>query len=67
MTKTNHTCDWFVYQIAEGKEERGQPGPQPAGTNIKVLKWDDELAKVATVSKHWTTEYKLTIVAQLTF
>ncbi|XP_068225828.1 venom allergen 5-like [Palaemon carinicauda] len=33
--------------VAQGNETRGAPGPQPAGANIRELKWNDELAKVA--------------------
>ncbi|XP_064091708.1 uncharacterized protein LOC135205271 [Macrobrachium nipponense] len=33
--------------IAKGLETRGDPGPQPAGANIRELVWNDELAKVA--------------------
>ncbi|CAL4089508.1 unnamed protein product [Meganyctiphanes norvegica] len=30
-----------------GQEIRGDPGPQPAGSNIREMVWNDELANVA--------------------
>ncbi|XP_044019292.1 venom allergen 5-like [Aphidius gifuensis] len=36
----------FRKTVANGKEPRGSPGPQPAGI-IKDLKWDKELANIA--------------------
>ncbi|KAL7299644.1 hypothetical protein TKK_0007406 [Trichogramma kaykai] len=33
--------------VARGLESRGEPGPQPAATNMKLLKWDDKLARTA--------------------
>ncbi|XP_066581946.1 uncharacterized protein [Prorops nasuta] len=33
--------------VANGKEKRGAPGPQPAAKNMKKLVWDDEIAEVA--------------------
>ncbi|XP_068223924.1 uncharacterized protein [Palaemon carinicauda] len=41
-THNNHRA-----KVAQGNETRGAPGPQPAGANIRELKWNDELAKVA--------------------
>ncbi|KAK7873921.1 hypothetical protein R5R35_012935 [Gryllus longicercus] len=34
-------------QIAQGKETRGSPGPQPPAANMLRMTWDDELAQVA--------------------
>ncbi|PSN37301.1 hypothetical protein C0J52_20814 [Blattella germanica] len=33
--------------VAQGKERRGAPGPQPPAANMNRLKWDDELSRVA--------------------
>ena len=33
--------------VADGRETRGKPGPQPAASNMKTVSWDDELAEVA--------------------
>jgi len=37
----------FRAKIANGKERRGRPGPQPPASNMKEMVWDDELAAVA--------------------
>ncbi|XP_063615598.1 venom allergen 5.01-like [Penaeus indicus] len=37
----------FRAQVARGNETKGDPGPQPNGANIRELKWNDELARVA--------------------
>ena len=34
-------------QVAQGTETRGSPGPQPSASNMRQLKWDDELAQMA--------------------
>lgn len=34
-------------RVAEGKETRGPIGPQPPAANMRMLEWDEELAKVA--------------------
>ncbi|XP_042878719.1 unconventional myosin-XVI-like [Penaeus japonicus] len=34
-------------RVASGAETLGDPGPQPGGSNIRELKWNDELAQVA--------------------
>jgi len=34
-------------QVANGQESRGNPGPQPAASNMRLMKWDDDLAKAA--------------------
>nr|CAD7394525.1 unnamed protein product [Timema cristinae] len=33
--------------VATGQEKRGKPGPQPSATNMRVMKWDDEIASIA--------------------
>ncbi len=33
--------------IANGKESRGSPGPQPPASNMRQMKWDNDLAKAA--------------------
>ncbi|XP_034946940.1 venom allergen 3-like isoform X2 [Chelonus insularis] len=33
--------------VASGKEQRGNPGPQPPATNMKSLMWDEEVASIA--------------------
>ena len=38
-----------MLQVASGSEIRGDPGPQPSGSNIRELVWNDELARVAQV------------------
>ncbi|XP_063988420.1 uncharacterized protein LOC135168316 [Diachasmimorpha longicaudata] len=43
IDRHNH---WRRY-VAAGKETRGNPGPQPAATNMGDLEWDDELAYIA--------------------
>ncbi|XP_028982360.1 ancylostoma secreted protein [Diachasma alloeum] len=43
VDRHNH---WRRY-VAAGKETRGNPGPQPAATNMGDLEWDDELAFIA--------------------
>ena len=37
----------FRAKIAQGKEKRGRPGPQPGAANMRELVWDPELAAVA--------------------
>ncbi|XP_012251304.2 venom allergen 3-like [Athalia rosae] len=39
--------------VAEGRETRGNPGPQPAATDMKTLSWDNELA---TVAQRWADQ-----------
>lgn len=39
--------------VASGKEKRGNPGPQPAATNMQTMSWDDELA---TVAQRWANQ-----------
>ena len=34
-------------KIANGQESRGNPGPQPAASNMRQMKWDNDLAKAA--------------------
>uniref|UniRef100_A0A0C9RMB3 VA5 protein n=1 Tax=Fopius arisanus TaxID=64838 RepID=A0A0C9RMB3_9HYME len=43
LDRHNH---WRRY-VAAGKEKRGNPGPQPAATDMEDLEWDDELAYIA--------------------
>ncbi|PSN42953.1 Venom allergen 3 [Blattella germanica] len=33
--------------VANGKENRGKPGPQPPASNMRALTWDSELASIA--------------------
>lgn len=33
--------------IAQGKERRGSPGPQPGASDMKIMVWDEELARIA--------------------
>ncbi|XP_067215022.1 venom allergen 3-like isoform X2 [Linepithema humile] len=42
--------------IASGKENRGNPGPQPAARTMMELIWDDELAVIA---RRWALQCKL--------
>ncbi|XP_018406203.1 PREDICTED: venom allergen 5-like [Cyphomyrmex costatus] len=42
--------------IANGKENRGNPGPQPAARTMMELIWDDELAVIA---RRWALQCKL--------
>ncbi|XP_018013741.1 venom allergen 5 [Hyalella azteca] len=37
----------YRQKISRGEETRGSPGPQPAGTNLRELKWNDDLARGA--------------------
>ena len=39
--------------VADGKEARGNPGPQPAASNMKTVSWDYELAQIA---QRWTNQ-----------
>lgn len=34
-------------KIARGEERRGSPGPQPPAANMKMMVWDEELARIA--------------------
>ena len=34
-------------QVANGQESSGNPGPQPAASNMRLMKWDGDLAKAA--------------------
>lgn len=34
-------------RVAKGQEKRGRPGPQPSASNMRQLKWDDNLARAA--------------------
>jgi len=34
-------------QVANGQEKRGNPGPQPAASNMRQMRWDANLAKAA--------------------
>ncbi|KAI4457579.1 cysteine-rich secretory protein-related [Holotrichia oblita] len=36
--------------VACGLESRGQPGPQPAASNMRILMWNEELA---TIAERW--------------
>ncbi|CAL4066493.1 unnamed protein product, partial [Meganyctiphanes norvegica] len=47
--------------VAQGKEKRGNPAPQPAGANIKELVWNDQLADLAQIWK------RLFSLLQITF
>ncbi|CAL4105620.1 unnamed protein product, partial [Meganyctiphanes norvegica] len=40
-------------KVAKGEEESGKSGPQPAGSNLRELRWNDELASVA---KAWSQQ-----------
>ncbi|KAJ8946738.1 hypothetical protein NQ318_002568 [Aromia moschata] len=35
-------------KVATGKERRGDPGPQPMASNMRIIEWDPELAIVAS-------------------
>ncbi|XP_047741253.1 venom allergen 5 [Hyalella azteca] len=37
----------YRQKISRGQETRGSPGPQPAGTNLRELTWNDDLARTA--------------------
>lgn len=39
----------FRQKVARGLETRGNPGPQPAASNMNDLKWNDEIAQIAQV------------------
>ncbi|KAI4504389.1 hypothetical protein M0802_000860 [Mischocyttarus mexicanus] len=39
----------FRQKVAQGLETRGNPGPQPAASDMNNLKWNDELAHIAQV------------------
>ncbi|XP_029044439.2 venom allergen 3 homolog [Osmia bicornis bicornis] len=34
-------------RVAQGRETKGNPGPQPPASNMQVLFWDSELAEIA--------------------
>lgn len=40
-------------KIAKGEEERGVGGPQPPASNMRELRWNDELASIA---QRWTDQ-----------
>ncbi|XP_046416364.1 venom allergen 5-like [Neodiprion fabricii] len=40
-------------RVASGQETRGRPGPQPPASDMKELKWDDELA---TIAQRWADQ-----------
>ncbi|KAK7028030.1 Peptidase inhibitor 16, partial [Halocaridina rubra] len=40
-------------KVAKGLETQGDPGPQPAGANIRELVWNNELA---TVAQAWASQ-----------
>ncbi|XP_076759061.1 venom allergen 3-like [Xylocopa sonorina] len=40
---TNYARAW----VARGFEKRGNPGPQPAASDMRILVWDTELAEIA--------------------
>ncbi|XP_063242903.1 venom allergen 5-like [Bacillus rossius redtenbacheri] len=40
-------------RVARGEESRGQPGPQPAASNMRTLVWDAELARLA---QNWANQ-----------
>ncbi|XP_011863897.1 PREDICTED: venom allergen 5 2-like [Vollenhovia emeryi] len=42
--------------VANGREYRGNPGPQPAARTMMELIWDDELAVIA---RRWALQCKL--------
>jgi len=42
-----HLHNQLRSKIASGKEWGGRPGPQPPASNMKIMEWDDELARVA--------------------
>ncbi|XP_045614786.2 CRISP/Allergen/PR-1 isoform X2 [Procambarus clarkii] len=46
-TKILQAHNHYRAKVAWGKEERGNPGPQPPAANMKELIWSDELAQVA--------------------
>ncbi|KAJ8894318.1 hypothetical protein PR048_006938 [Dryococelus australis] len=41
--------------VAQGNEGRGQPGPQPAASNMQQMVWDNELARLA---QYWANQSK---------
>ncbi|CAL7938012.1 unnamed protein product [Xylocopa violacea] len=46
----NDIVYWMNYArawVAKGLEKRGNPGPQPAASDMRLLLWDDELADIA--------------------
>ncbi|XP_014222130.1 venom allergen 3-like [Trichogramma pretiosum] len=40
-------------KVANGREGRGLPGPQPAAKNMQNLQWDNELA---TIAQRWANQ-----------
>ncbi|XP_066581729.1 venom allergen 3 homolog [Prorops nasuta] len=50
-----HKHNHLRAKVALGKEQRGLPGPQPRATNMKKLKWDNELAAIA---QRWANQCK---------
>ncbi|XP_050455411.1 venom allergen 3-like [Cataglyphis hispanica] len=51
-----HSHNFYRVIIANGKESRGNPGPQPAARIMMELIWDDELAVIA---RRWALQCKL--------
>ncbi|KAL6435818.1 hypothetical protein ACFW04_005590 [Cataglyphis niger] len=51
-----HSHNFYRVIIANGKESRGNPGPQPAARTMMELIWDDELAVIA---RRWALQCKL--------
>ncbi|RLU27432.1 hypothetical protein DMN91_001236, partial [Ooceraea biroi] len=47
--------NFYRVAIANGKESRGNPGPQPAARSMMELIWDDELAVIA---RRWALQCK---------
>jgi len=37
----------FRAKVAQGKESRGSPGPQPPASDMMEMTWDEELAAIA--------------------
>nr|P83377.1 RecName: Full=Venom allergen 5; AltName: Full=Antigen 5; Short=Ag5; AltName: Full=Cysteine-rich venom protein; Short=CRVP; AltName: Allergen=Pol g 5 [Polistes gallicus] len=48
----------FRQKVAQGLETRGNPGPQPAASNMNNLVWNDEQAKIAQV---WASQCQILV------
>nr|P35780.1 RecName: Full=Venom allergen 5; AltName: Full=Allergen Pol f V; AltName: Full=Antigen 5; Short=Ag5; AltName: Full=Cysteine-rich venom protein; Short=CRVP; AltName: Allergen=Pol f 5 [Polistes fuscatus] len=48
----------FRQKVAQGLETRGNPGPQPAASDMNNLVWNDELAHIAQV---WASQCQILV------